>query len=196
MSTRGENHEQTVARKVMQQIESGRVTMRPRWQFVLVTALGIAALVATAILTVFLANLVVFKLRLASSGRPMYGLRANVDYLAGHFPWLAFVFGTASIGLLLWIIHKFDFSYHLGRWLLAAVVVLSLATGTAVAFTNLNNHLETFGPMRGVYGPHMRESQDHGGGVGAPQQRNDHLGPSEQDGNGMMQRRGQQNEQH
>lgn len=185
---------QTAARKVMQQIKSGKVTMRPHWQFALATALSIAALATVAILTVYLTNLVVFKLRLASGDRPMFGLRATLDYFTDRFPWVAFGFGIVSIGLLVWVVRKFDFSYHLGRWLLVVIVTLSLATGTAVAFTNLNSHLETFGPMHGIYGPQAQGGRAHGGAAGTPQHNNDHMGPSEQNGNDMTQRRGQQHE--
>lgn len=195
MSTRNDKPEQVIAKKVMQQIESGKVSMRPRWQFIVVTVLGVIGIGATAILAIYLTNLVVFKLRITSSTRPLYGLRANVSYFTGHFPWLAFVLGVSSIGLLIWVLRKFDFSYHFGRWLLVLVVALSLATGTAVAFTSLNNHLETFGPMRGIYGPSTQQNQNHGEHMGAPQHNNNGpLSPSQQNGNGPTQHHGKQHE--
>lgn len=184
MSTQNDKREQLIAQKTMRQIRSGQVAMRPRWQFTLFAALGAVGLTAAAIITVYLVNLVAFKLRLASADRPMYGMRTNLDYFAGNFPWLAFVFGLVSFGLLIWLARKHDFSYRLGRWLVIAMVLLSLGIGTALAFTSLNNHLENFGPMRSIYGGQMHDSQENHG-------QNDSKGSPQQGGDNMMQRRGQ-----
>lgn len=194
MSVNNAKGQRKIAEEVMRQIQSGKITMRPRWHFALLAALGVAVAITTAVLAIFLTNLVVFKLRLASSDRPMYGLRANLHYFTSHFPWLALLCGIVSISLLLWIIRKFDFSYHLGRWLLVAVVIVSLTAGTTVAFTNINNSLETFGPMRGVYGgQHMQTNQGHEGGMGTHQQNNSRPASPDQNGNDRMLQRGQQN---
>ncbi len=184
MNKADKQHQSTITQSAMQQIKSGQITMRPHWRLALLAGLSTVALAAAAILTVYLVNLVAFKLRVASIGRPMYGARANFDYFAGNFPWLAFVIGLAGIGLLIWLVRKHDFSYRLGRWLLVAVVLFSLFTGTALAFTNLNNHLENFGPMQGIYGGQMHAGQENHG------QSNKPTSPG-QDSNDMMQRRGQ-----
>lgn len=191
MSIHDEKRQHSVAKNVMQQIESGSVKMRPHWRFFLVLTLYTSGIITAAVLTVYLTNLVVYKLRLASSNHPMFGLRTNIGYDASHLPWLACILGLFSIALLLWLIRKFDFSYHFGRWLLVVVVAVGLAVGTAVAFTNLNDHLKTFGPMRDFYGPPMQEGQGHGKSRNVPQTNNGHEGPSGQNSNGMVQHRGQ-----
>jgi hypothetical protein len=181
MRTRNNKRDHTIAHNIMRRIQSGEIAMRPRWQFTLFTILNFVGLIATAIVTIYLVNLVVFKLRLASSDRPMYGMQASLDYFASNFPWLAFVFGIVSLGLLLWLARKHDFSYRLGRWLLLAVVLLSIGVGAALAFTSFNNRLENFGPTRGIY--NGQKSHGQNGSDGSP----------EQSGDSTMQRRGQQN---
>lgn len=181
MNTQDNKHDQTIARNIMKRIQSGEIAMRPRWQFTLFTILGATGLIAAAIVTVYLVNLVAFKLRLAFSDRPMYGMQANFDYFTTNFPWLAFVFGVVSLGLFILQARKYDFSYRLGRWLLVGVVLLSIGVGTALAFTSFNNHLQDFGPTRGIYGGQKNHGQ------------NGNNSSSERGGDGTMQQRGQQN---
>ncbi len=184
MSTRDIQREQKITQNIMQQIRSGKATIRPHWQLALIASLGAVGLTAATIATIYLVNLVAFKLRLASTDRPMYRMQANLDYYAGSFPWLAFVLGLFSLGSFIWLVRKHDFSYRFGRWLLTAVILVSLVVGTTLAFTSLNNHLENFGPMRGIYGKQMHGSQKSGG-------QNNSKGTPRQDGGGMMQRHGQ-----
>lgn len=147
--------------QVLDQIQHGQVRMRPRWQFVILTILGVVGLVATAIVTVFLVNLVVYKLRLVNADRPLHAAQTELSYLAGSFPWLAFGIGLVCLGLFIWLWRRRDFSYRLGWWPLIVVVLLSLVVGIGLAFTNLNNKLQTFGPTRGFYG---RQGQTNGNG--------------------------------
>jgi hypothetical protein len=186
MSAQKAKTDQTISQHILQQIQSGHVAMRPRWQFTLYAVLGTIWLIGIAIITIYLVNLVAFKLRLASADRPMHDMRANVDYFVGNFPWLAFILALVSFGLLIWLAHKHDFSYRLGRWVLVAVVLFSLAAGSALAYTNLNTHLETFGPMRGIYGESQQGSQDQ-------RKQNTSNGSSSQKPSDTMQRRGPQN---
>lgn len=153
----------TITDKVVGQIKSGKLRMKPRWYFVALAIAASAGLAAVAIVVVYLANLLVFKLRIESSGRPMYGLGDNISYFAGNFPWVALLAGIVGIAALIWMVKKFDFSYRLGKWTVIAVVLASLIAGSALAFTNINSHLENFGPMRHFYGENMQRGE--GGGM-------------------------------
>lgn len=146
------SHKHTdVTDKVIKRIESGEVAMRPRWQFAVLGLLAVGAFTALAIITIYLANLLVFKLRLELAGNQARGLGANVSYLAGNFPWIALVVCVVSLASLVWFVRRFDFSYRAGRWVILGIVLLCVLAGTLLAFTNLNYHLES-GPLRGFYG--------------------------------------------
>lgn len=173
MNTPHNPREQAIARNIIKQIQSGEVKMRPHWHFTLLAVLGAISMAVATIMSVYLVNLVVFKLRLVSSDRPRYGMQANFNYFASNFPWLAFVFGLVSFGLFVWLIRKKDFSYRFGRWLLVATVMLSVVVGIVLAFTRFNDHLENFGPMRGIYGQHFQAGQGQNQDSSTQQQNGD-----------------------
>lgn len=151
--------DQKLLNNVMKKIDSGEVKIRPRRHYVFVTASAIVGMLASVILTIYLTNYVVYKLRLASVDRPAYGLREKLDALSGSFPWPAFLIGILSIFVLIWLLKKFDFTYRFGRWFVFAVISLSVLLGVILAYTNINNHLQSSGPLRGAYGQQNGQSQ-------------------------------------
>lgn len=135
----------TAADKVLSKINAGQLRLRPRWQFAVVSVAAGAGLALLTLLTVFFANLFVYSLRGELGSGQGFGRQA------GNFPWLALGLALAGSLLLVWMLKHFDFSYRLGRWLLAIVILASLAIGTALAFTSLNTPLQQHGPLRGLY---------------------------------------------
>jgi hypothetical protein len=133
--------------------------MRPHWQFVVLGLLTAGIFTALVVMATYLANLLVYRVRLEAAGSHAHGLGANAVYLAGNFPWVALVVCVASLVALVWFIKRFDFSYRAGRWVILGIALLCVAAGTGLAFTSLNSRLET-GPLRGFYGQHMKNQNN------------------------------------
>lgn len=156
-----------ITNKVIGEIERGKLQMRPRWHFVLLSVVSATTLIAGSITAVYLTNLFVFKIRIELLDGPAYGLRQNLDYLTSHLPWLVMLVGLLSFIALYWLVKKFDFSYKLGRWTLIILLSLSVFTGTALALTDFNQRLENFGPLKPLYGQgaqskkHNRQGNDN-----------------------------------
>lgn len=131
----------------MQQIASGKVTMKPRWYFWLGSGLAVVGLTAFSLTAVFLFNLMFFTLRRHG---PMAEWR--VAQIVNSFPWWALVLAIAGLGLGIWLLKKFDFSYKKNFWLVllgfGAAIILAALLIDQLGFNEL---WQRRGPMRRFY---------------------------------------------
>lgn len=86
-----------IQRAVLEQIASGKVHMRPRVFFSLITAIGVAASIIASVVMAYLTSMAVFSLRIATASTPAYGARRNLAESFAQFPWWAVI---VAAGLL------------------------------------------------------------------------------------------------
>ena len=116
--------------KIMHDIESGHVSMRPHWWFVAATVSAAISLMASIAVGGYLASMFVLKVRIALADRPAYGMRRNLGEMVTSFPWEYLFLALAGLCLALLIVRRFDFSYRIRmRYIVAISCVIILAAG-------------------------------------------------------------------
>lgn len=145
--------DQELNKDILQKIESGKVTMRPKSSFIWHTVLWVIAVCLLAAAAVFVLTFIIFILRTNGNwDLPAFGLHGLVEFLT-VFPWL---FVPALI-LFLWLLERFILrhsqAYRLpmlysGGALILVVVIASLA----VLATPLHHHLEKSGGLYHFFG--------------------------------------------
>lgn len=140
--------QKSIKSKVMTQISSGQIRMKPRWYFIagsLLTSLGLIGLNVSAI---FMLNLSLFLLR---QHGPMGEWRLQL--MLATFPWvipgLAVVF--LAIGIVM--LKKFDFSYQ-KNFSLIVITILTTVIAAAIMIDLMGINDAWFGP-----GSHRRSIQ-------------------------------------
>ena len=137
----------TLRDSVLSAIESGKVTMRPRWQYVLKAALLIAGAVLTALTALFLISFAVFSLRKNGAWfAPTFGLR-GVRELFLSLPWLIILLAVIFIVLLEVLVRRYQFAYR-RPLLYTAVGVLLLAVVGGVVIGDTDFHEGLFEQAR------------------------------------------------
>ncbi len=132
---------------VMSLIKQGRIKMRPKWYFILGSLAMISSLAGLIIISVFLISVVSFSLR---THGPLGAMR--FEQLISAFPWEAVMIAVIGIGLGIWIMQKYDFSYK-KNFLLIIISFVSavLLAGWLINYTGLDNMWMEKGPMKGFY---------------------------------------------
>jgi hypothetical protein len=147
--------------KILDKIREGKVSMRPRYHFVLKVAALLAVAVAIVLVSVFILNFILFSIRVNSQDALLgFGVRGVVAFLA-FFPWTLLAIDALLIFVAQWLLREFKFGYRLP----AVYVIAGLLAATAVAGfvldrgTGLNDDLlsrfdrdELHGPVGDLYG--------------------------------------------
>lgn len=137
-----DNNKHNLHDKIINAINSGKVTMRPRWHFALQGALALIGSVLLALSLLFLVSLIIFSLRRSGAWfGPGFGGRGALELLYS-LPWLLVGFSLFFIIILEILFQKYSTAYR-RPLLYSAIAVLSLAIvgGFAVALTPLHQNL-------------------------------------------------------
>lgn len=148
---------------VMEKIKIDHEAMRPKWHFVLVSALVITGLTLGVLILVFTVSFVFFTLDDGGSWfLPAFGLPGFRTFFAS-LPWLLILFSALLVVLLEILARHFSFVYRrpLLYFLLAVIAVITAAS-FAVSCTPLHKKfndlaaeqkLPLFGPLYRDFGP-------------------------------------------
>lgn len=135
-------HDNPLKAKVLAAIEGGKVTMRPKWHFVLKTALAAAGLVFLSLTLVYLLSFIIFAMRENGAWYVTpFGLRGLRAFLMAA-PWLLILVALAILAILEVLVRRFSFAYR--RPLLYSVLLvlaLVIVSSFAVARTPLHSGL-------------------------------------------------------
>ncbi|MEK7545473.1 MAG: hypothetical protein AAB554_00175 [Patescibacteria group bacterium] len=135
-------NENSLKTKVLAAIESGKVTMRPKWHFLLKTALIAAGVVFLTLTLVYLVSFIIFAMRESGAWYlTPFGLRGLQAFLTAA-PWLLILVALAIFAILEVLVRRFSFAYR--RPLLYSVIgILALVTLSSfgVARTPLHSDL-------------------------------------------------------
>lgn len=159
----------SIQEKVMSQIRSGQAKMKPRWHFILSSLAVVGGLTGFTVTSVFLVSLATFSFR---THGPMGAVR--YQQLLSSFPWWVPVLAVAGIGLGIWLLRKYDFSYKKNFVLIAVSFAFAVAlSGWLINYLEIDNIWMKRGPMRELYkrydagmmrGPGWRMMQNGGYG--------------------------------
>ncbi len=126
-------------KNILEQISSGQVKMKPRWQFVLRTVLLGIGIILAALAIIYFASLTVFVLRLQGIlFVPTFGIVGIYSFI-NSAPWLFILITIAFVIVLQILVHKYQFVY--GKPLfysIAALMVLVLISVILIEQTSLH----------------------------------------------------------
>jgi hypothetical protein len=137
-----EEKDTSVRSGVMDAIEKGRIRMRPRWHFVLLSALALVGVLIVFLTLLYVSSLAVFFLR--DSGvwfAPSFGMRGWWTLVRG-LPWLLILLLILFVLFLQLLVRRYAFVYQ--KPLLASVLgilFVIFAGGFAIAQTPMHRFL-------------------------------------------------------
>ncbi len=137
-------NEVDLTREVMEKIRAGEVKMRSRWYFVGGSAAMLVGVIAALVLAVFAVSLISFSLR---THGPMGSFR--LQQILASFPWWAPILAIVGLGLGIWLLRRYDFSYKRNfSYLVAVALVAIILAGVAIDYLGLDDIWLKRGPMR------------------------------------------------
>lgn len=141
-----------LSRKVMGKIKKEKIRMRPRVYFVLESLLWGAGLAIVMISTIFLVNLVCFKLGVHRPlGYLRFGRLGIKPFLFG-LPWLIFLLITAGGMIIAVLVRRYDISY---KWsflsLSLSLLALVFTTGFILNSIGLNQRMNQIKKLHPLY---------------------------------------------
>lgn len=138
MSKQKENNE--LGREVMEQIQSGEVTMKPRMYFFVLSGLSVLAVLVMSLTLSFFFSIVILWFRVESATGPAFGARRNLEALVSDFPWWALVFSGVLLCALVMFLRRYSNLYRY-RWqtLVLFVILVASVIGFMLSNTNLPN---------------------------------------------------------
>lgn len=130
---------------VMKGIQEGTVRMRPRWHFMLLSALVLVGALVVCLTMIYVVSLVVYLLQ--ANGEwfaPSFGLRGWFSLL-NALPWLLMLLLVIFVGILEILVRRYTFVYK--KPLLTSVlgiITVVVAGGFLVALTPLHSRMAHF----------------------------------------------------
>ena len=134
-------------KEIMSKVSSGRISMKPKWYFVLGSLFSIVGLVALGIMSVFLVNIILFLLR---KHGPMGQWR--IEIMLESFPVWIPILAFLSIFMGIWLLNKYDFSYKKNFLIVIVGFIASIVVaGFIIDRMGLNDIWSRKGMMRKFY---------------------------------------------
>ncbi len=137
-----EPNKKTIRERVLEAIKTGRVKMRPKWQFAAAAILFVAAGVLLALTILYLVSFIIFTTRQTGvSFVPLFGLRGWLVFFLS-LPWLLILLSVIFVIVLELLMLRYSFAYR--RPLLysaLAILALALVGGLLLARTSLHRRL-------------------------------------------------------
>jgi hypothetical protein len=116
-----ENKPINIEDKVMGEILEGKAKMKPKWMFLLGSAVFSFGIFALVVVLLFLFNLMAFSLR---SHGPMGEIR--FDQIVSGFPWWAVVVAVIGVALGAMMLRRYNFSYKRNFVFILAVSLIGI----------------------------------------------------------------------
>ncbi len=128
----------------LEKIESGAITMRPRWHFVLKAALVFSLLVIAMLFLAYVGNFILFLL--VSSGTiwmPLFGFTGVMHFLY-EIPWILALASLSLFVFLYVLVKRFAFAYRSPVLLIVGGMLLYTASASFFVYMSpLNQLLES-----------------------------------------------------
>lgn len=135
-----------ITENVMEQIEQGKIKMKPKIYFIIGSVLTFLGLIISIISSIFFIGLIRFSFR-ARGPMSQYKL----DQMISTFPWWIIVLAIIMLIVGIWLIRQYDFSYKKNPLIIVIGFILSIVVvGWVLDMTGLNDRLLERGPMKGI----------------------------------------------
>lgn len=129
-----------IAGTVMDQIKHGSVRMRPRLYFTVLTAISIAAVVASALSIAYLTSIVFFWVRIQTASTMAYGARTRLSNSIDSFPWWTLIVSVALlIAATLLVKHNGRMYRHRTGVVMLSILGVSLLIGLGLSLADINS---------------------------------------------------------
>ena len=126
--------------KVMSQIGGGKVRMQSRLYYIVMSIVGIAAIIGAVMLATYFISVASLFIRLQIAQGPAYGIQRTLDSLLSDFPWLAVLLGILSIVAVVLMIAKSGKMYKIRlAYLVPIIIAVVLTIGFAFSYSSLPN---------------------------------------------------------
>ena len=112
-----------ISKSVMDQIKSGKVHMKPRAYYWLLSLVTISAVVLAGITMTYLSSIVFFWLRVVTADTMAYGARANLNDAIASFPWWALIAAAILLYVAVSLVRKQGRMYKHKTSSIVAVIV-------------------------------------------------------------------------
>jgi len=134
-------------KKVMSQVSSGQIKMKPKWYFVLVSILMTVGLTGVITAAIFFINLNLFLIRRHG---PM--LQWRLDLIFNSFPLWIPLLAILAVVSGIWLLKKYDFSYKTNFvFIIISFVLAIFASGWLIDALGFNEIWSQTRPMRRFY---------------------------------------------
>jgi glucan phosphoethanolaminetransferase (alkaline phosphatase superfamily) len=133
-----------IKKDIMNQINLGKIKMKPKIYFILGSILTLIGLISSVIISTFLIGLIRFSLR-AHGTMKQY----KFEQIIANFPWWIIVLAILSLIVGIWFIRQYDFSYKKNLWVIIASFILAIILGGLIVdMSGINDILYKKEPMK------------------------------------------------
>lgn len=134
-------------KEIMSKVKSGKITMKPKWYFVVGSLFSIVGLSALSVMSVFMVNILIFLLRRHG---PMAQWRLEV-MLNSFSIWIP-VIAIFGIVVGIWLLKKYDFAYKRNFPVIIFGFIMSIViAGFVIDGLGLNDIWSRRGLMKNFY---------------------------------------------
>lgn len=130
---------------VIEKIKTGAVAMRPRWYFILRTALTVVGMIMAALFAVYFLSFVIFTLhRTGVWFTPGFGVRGLILFLVSS-PWILIGIVGIFLSLLYILVIRYSFSYHRPfLYSLLGITSFIVLSSFMIQLTPMHENLQSF----------------------------------------------------
>lgn len=133
-------HATKLSVSVMDQIKSGKVHMRTRLYFTLLSLVSVGAVILAGISIAYLSSIVLFWVRVMTAGTMAYGARANLSESIASFPWWALVLAMLLLVITVMLVRKQGQMYrHKTSSIVLGIVAGASLLGLGLFLSNIGD---------------------------------------------------------
>jgi glucan phosphoethanolaminetransferase (alkaline phosphatase superfamily) len=143
--------------KVMGEIHSGSLRMKPKIFFTLLWALGIIASLGAGLAFAYFISILTFLIRIQTASTPAYGARQNLSETIATFPWWSVILTLVLAGIAFWLLRKYSRIYRYRMSVIILIFVgVSMLMGIGMSYSNIvhstrqNNHSDSSEQRNGL----------------------------------------------
>lgn len=133
--------------KVMDEIHSGSLRMKPKIFFTTVWLLGIIASLGAGLAFAYFISILTFVIRIQTASTPAYGARQNLSESLASFPWWSVILSIVLAVIAFWLLKRYSRVY---RYKMSTIILIfvgfSILIGIGMSYANIghstkqNNH--------------------------------------------------------
>lgn len=139
---------------VMQQIKTGKVSMRPKAHFIALAVVSFGAALLAGITTAYLFSIALLWIRIQSSDTMAWGARYNLAESIASFPWWIAIASVLFLVIAIFLVRKHShlYKYRISE-LILVIVLASFILGMAFSLFDIGRPHTPAGTGERGFGP-------------------------------------------